>query len=79
MIEEIKNINLQVYYRGLKIIKFDRQINNILYMTNNDKFVVNNNDIFLNDKLISNDHTLTGQELLILYKSDLINRKYKIV
>lgn len=79
MINNIKNIKINAWYRGMKEIKFTKEFKNTLYMSNGDKIKIDNNDIYINNELISNDDSITFDEFLYLYKQHLKKHGYKFI
>ena len=78
MIENIKNMKYNAWYRGLKEISFLKEYRNTLYMSNGDKIKIINNDIYLNNELITNDN-ISFDEFEYIYKTNLKQRGYKII
>lgn len=74
----LTNFKLNIYYRGLKILTIKNILNNKIIFSNNDIIYISNNNIFLNKELICND-IITLDELIELYKYNLINRGYKFL
>lgn len=67
-----------VWYRGMKKITIISQNTNKIKFSNNDIISINDNEIYLNNKLICNDEITTDQ-LLMLYNKDLKKRGYKFI
>lgn len=76
-------IEYRVYYRGLKTITAtvsDNGDGNVITYSNGDVIEVKDEYyVYLNDKLIANDPTITTIELEKLYKYILIKRGYKFL
>lgn len=76
----LNNIKIEydVWYRGLKKIKIKQQTDNMILLSNNDKIIKKNNEIYLNDKLICNIE-ITENDLIDMYTHHLKLKGYKFV
>ena len=78
MTDIFNDFKLDVWYRNFKCITALEISNNIVKLSNKDKIVIKQTDIYINNKLVCNVE-ITADELLRLYKYNLINRGYKII
>lgn len=74
-----KNINLDVYYYGNKIIKPVVIKDNYLKLSNNDVIKFKGNELYFNNQLISNLEDITEEEVYELYISRLKKKGYKFL
>ncbi len=79
-VSTLKNFNIkeEYYYRGLKILTCIVK-DNIIMFSNNDKIKINNDEVFLNNKLISNMPNLTIDDLKDMYIHLLKQKGYKFI
>lgn len=69
---------IDAWYRGMKKISIKSQTSNTIKFSNNDIIKLNDNEIYLNNKLICNDE-ITNNQLIQLYTKDLKKRGYKFI
>jgi hypothetical protein len=69
---------IDTWYRGMKKISIKSQTSNTIKFSNNDIIKLNDNEIYLNNKLICNDE-ITNNQLIQLYTKDLKKRGYKFI
>lgn len=77
-LNKFKDLKLNVYYRGIKTITCEITDNGLIF-SNKDKIVIDKNNIYLNGQLISNDPSITENELTELYKYILSKKGYKFI
>ena len=77
-LDSFKDFKLDTYYRGIKTITCEITDNGLIF-SNKDKIVIDDNNIYLNGKLISNDPTIDSNELKELYKYHLTKKGYKFI
>jgi len=75
----LKDIKINVWYRGSKILTINKIEQNTIHFSNNDKITINNNDIYLNNSLLCNVPNITENELLDIYKWHLLKKGYKFL
>lgn len=77
----LKKIHLDVWYRGNRIIKPKKILDNSITFTNNDiiDYYPDNHTLYINDNVVAKIADLTADEAYELYIMDLENRGYKIL
>ncbi len=79
ILSSFNDLNIQYWYRGLKTLKILSNDGQLIKLSNGDILRYTNNDIYLNNKLISNIENITLSEFLELYFSILKTKGYKFL
>lgn len=75
----LENFKENIYYRGLKQLYVVNITTDSISFSNKDKIKIEDNNIYLNNKLISNIPDITVNELVEMYIDILKRKGYKFL